>query len=810
MLGFGACDLEFWPNQAKKMGSQGALPGTCLSGVGQSRDGKCEKLDPPKADLVVLRKPAISACWHNFCFKSVADNGRNVRISEELLNVGWGRKWAGAHAQQAVDKQAGRLKMECQNSMADYPGRALTFADNSDAAAELVECFPFHFLLSRAGQLLQHGRRLAKICPGAGVGIAIASLFELETPKVSLSPAAWWDNLNLSQLCLLRCRGTRILLHGEFLAMPGGEQFLFVGSPWFNDVTAMIIAGLKLDDFAVSVAGVRLFLDLKSRQAGAPDSPGPSESPDRRVAEPPRDNLESAQPTLTIHPSPTIKEADESTNNLLRLVAARTHNAVIITDREGRTVWVNESFTRITGYSSAEAQGCVPGELCRGVDSSRESLEEIRRALNAGQAVKTELLLQHRSGRPFWLRLESQPVLDTTGTASNFLMVGADITAQMATEAALRAERELLGTILNSMLEGVIVIDEAQRVCLLNPAAEKATGWHRDDARGRQVNEVFTVAGVTYPEGGLVNTQEEWLATALTDQAGGGRPSLADSVVIQTVNGRRMTVSASAVPMTGAAGEVMGGLLVFRDVSSLAEIEQMREDFVHAVSHELNTPLTSITGFIANLRQTPEMPLALRKEFLGIVEKQATRLHNLVKDILEISRVESGGANYDDQPLDLREVAEASLMEVASLAEERKIEVQSCLPETALPFFGDAERLQSVATNLLSNAIKFSREGGRVEFRLEQTGTKVTLIVKDNGLGIPPEAREHIFERFYRVARPGTQIPGTGLGLAIVQRIVRHYNGRIEVESIVEKGSCFRVILPRRNPVRDAATVQGT
>ena len=398
--------------------------------------------------------------------------------------------------------------------MADYPGRALTFANTSDAAAELVDCFPFHLLLNRAGQLLQHGRRLVKICPGARVGIAIASLFELETPKVSLSPAAWWDNLNQSQLCLLRCRSTRILLHGEFLAMPGGEQFLFVGSPWFNDLTAMLNAGLKLDDLAVSVAGVRLFLNLKSRQAGAPDRPGPGESPDRRVAEPPRDNPESAQPALTIHPCPNITEPDESINNLLRLVATRTNNAMIITDREGRILWVNESFTRITGYSTAEAQGCFPGELCRGADSSRESLEEIRRAVSAGQAVKLELLLQHRSGKPFWLRLESQPVLDTTGKASNFLMVGADITAQMATEAALRAERELLGTILNSMLEGVIVMDEAQRVCLLNPAAEKATGWHRDDARGRQVNEVFTVAGVTYPEGGLVSTQEEWLATA--------------------------------------------------------------------------------------------------------------------------------------------------------------------------------------------------------------------------------------------------------------------------------------------------------
>ena len=597
--------------------------------------------------------------------------------------------------------------MDGQSSIAGYSGRTLKFADSKDAAAELAQSFPFAFLCNRAGQLLQHGHQLPKLCPGLKVGMTLANLFEMESPQVGLSSGVWWENPQLSQLYLLRCRGTGTLLPGEVIAMPGGEQFLFVGSPWFNDVTAMINTGLERENFAVSNAGIRLFLELKARQTQGPDFPAPGESPDRQPEGARRDKPEPAQTKAAGQPLPQDGGAEECT--------------------------------------------------------------------------------------------------------SNPLMAGAEITEQISTEAALRAERELLGAILNSMLEGVIVIDETQRVRLLNPAAEKATGWHRDDARGRQINEVFTVAGVSYPEGGLVNTQEEWLATALTDRAGGGRLSLADSVVIQTVNGRRMTVSASAVPMTGASGEVMGGLLVFRDVSALAEIEQMREDFVHAVSHELNTPLTSITGFIANLRQEPEMPLALRKEFLGIVEKQATRLHNLVKDILEISRVESGGANYDDQLLDLREVVEASLMEVKPLAEERKIEIQSRLPETALPFFGDAERLQSVATNLLSNAIKFSHEAGRVELRLEQTGGKIILVVRDFGLGIPPEARNYIFDRFYRVTRPGTQIPGTGLGLAIVQRIVRHYSGRIEVESILDEGSCFQVILPPRNPVRDpVGTVAGT
>lgn len=373
-----------------------------------------------------------------------------------------------------------------------------------------------------------------------------------------------------------------------------------------------------------------------------------------------------------------------------------------------------------------------------------------------------------------------------------------DLAARLVRQKSeLRAEKELLSATLASIADGVITVDARQRVQLLNPAAEALTGWKSSFAAGHLLAEVLV----------LRDDRDAPVGDLMTDAIVQGRAigdihSTEKVITLRSRDDQRRTIVISALPMRDAAGAIHGGLIVFRDVSSELAAEQMKEDFVHAVSHELRTPLTAIRGFIATLQNDPAMPEGTRREFLQIIHDQAARLGQLVDNILEISRIESDGVIYDEQPLQLEDIAVRSLAEIRPQADAKTLRVEASLQPELPSFHGDALRLQSALTNLLANAVKFTPEGGQVRLELGVHNGEIRLAVRDTGLGIPEEHLDRIFQKFYRVPRPGLQIPGTGLGLSIVRGIVEHYGGRIEVESRVGHGSCFRVYLPQ-NPARN-------
>lgn len=190
------------------------------------------------------------------------------------------------------------------------------------------------------------------------------------------------------------------------------------------------------------------------------------------------------------------------------------------------------------------------------------------------------------------------------------------------------------------------------------------------------------------------------------------------------------------------------------------------------------------------------MPPASRQEFLTVTHEQALRLSRLVDDLLDLSSLESGRTKFNDEPVSLRHIAQTSLIEIAPLAGAKALRIESCLAEGLPAFMGDPVRLQSVFTNLLSNAVKFTPVGGLIRVTLDMTDGYFHVAVEDTGLGIPSDQRDLIFQKFHRVYRRGSSTSGTGLGLPIVKAIVEHYAGRIEIESKVEHGSCFRISLP--------------
>jgi len=235
-------------------------------------------------------------------------------------------------------------------------------------------------------------------------------------------------------------------------------------------------------------------------------------------------------------------------------------------------------------------------------------------------------------------------------------------------------------------------------------------------------------------------------------------------------------------------------LLVFRDRTEEEQADQMKNEFVSIVSHELRTPLASILGFVEILLHREVKPEKSRK-YMETIHREANRLSNLISDFLDLQRMESGKQNYTRVPFDLRQVVHDVARQWDG-KQEHHIQIQ--LPESACFVEGDTDRITQVMHNLISNAVKYSPGQPQIDVRIIDGGTDWIAEVQDYGLGIPDEARDKMFGKFYRVDNSDRrQIGGTGLGLAIVREIVRDLGGEVYFDSRLGEGSTFAVRLPK-------------
>jgi signal transduction histidine kinase len=228
----------------------------------------------------------------------------------------------------------------------------------------------------------------------------------------------------------------------------------------------------------------------------------------------------------------------------------------------------------------------------------------------------------------------------------------------------------------------------------------------------------------------------------------------------------------------------------------LRELDKLKDEFISLVSHELRTPLTSIRGYIELLQDDGRLDEE-QLRYLGVVDRNSTRLLDLVSDLLFLAQVDAGKLTFELQPVELdvivAECVEASL----PAASAKGIELVASTQSLPCPVQGDPTRLAQVLDNLVSNALKFTPDAGRVEVRLTAVEGAAVIEVEDTGLGLAADERDQLFKRFFRSSRASENaIPGTGLGLAIAKTIVERHGGRIELESAVEVGTTVRVELP--------------
>ncbi len=329
----------------------------------------------------------------------------------------------------------------------------------------------------------------------------------------------------------------------------------------------------------------------------------------------------------------------------------------------------------------------------------------------------------------------------------------------------MREAQQRYGAVLQGMREAVVLMRKDGEILLVNPAFEKTFGVKPQAACGRNVLEI------------LRNKDLQDVLRRCLQQG----KEQSDLVEIPGEDIRYFEVLALYLP-AGESGEMV--LAVLHDVTALKKAETVRRDFVANVSHELRTPLGSIVGSVETLLDGAMQDKAACREFLIMIQSNTQRLKALIGDLLDLAKIESQGEVFQMEILPLLRVAEEAAHNFEKRLAGKGLRVQWAVPEN-LHVLADAKRIKQVFNNLLDNAIKFTPEGGTLRVAAEGKNGMVAVRVEDSGPGIPPEALDRVFERFYRVEkdRQRQTDAGTGLGLSIAKHIVEKHGGRIWAES---------------------------
>ena len=381
-------------------------------------------------------------------------------------------------------------------------------------------------------------------------------------------------------------------------------------------------------------------------------------------------------------------------------------------------------------------------------------------------------------------------LLNTKTTASREIASLATAMDQMADQLddtinTIISQRNQLETVFSSMVEAVIAVDREERIISINEATAQLFEIERQGTQGKLIQEVIRNTA-------LQEQIERILAT--------GRP-FEDEIILESSTNGGTYLHTNVVPLHGGGSETIGALIVLNDVTRLRQLENMRSEFVANVSHELRTPITSIRGYVETLLDGALEDREDAEKFLEIVLHQSEQLEEIIDDLLALSRIEREAkqSQIEFEKLPLQMVLEEAVETCRLKAEESGVRLRIDCPADLLLNLNQTLMEQAIV-NLLQNGITYSEEGQEVVVTAGEIdtadGRKVQIAVKDSGIGIKEEHLSRLFERFYRsdTAR-SRKAGGTGLGLAIVKHIVQAHGGHVEVESTVDMGSEFIIII---------------
>ena len=500
----------------------------------------------------------------------------------------------------------------------------------------------------------------------------------------------------------------------------------------------------------------------------------------------------------------------------LAAIVESSDDAIFSMDLDGTILTFNRGAQKMFGYMPEEIIGRSITVLIP-PDRQQEEVHILARLRKGEKIDHYETVRMRKDGTLLDVSLSVSPLRDSSGQVIGGSKIARDITAHKHATAQLAAQQEWFKTTLNSIGDAVIACDATGKVSFLNHEAERITGWSFAEATGQPLAEVFHIVNdhtrkrVENPAGVVLRL--------------GHVVGLASHTVLLARDGSERPIADSASPITDSEGNILGVVLVCRDITESKRLEdrasmvavererlleseraarneaeranRVKDDFVALMSHELRTPLNAILGWTELLtRQGSDAALLARG--LEVIAKNTKFQAKLLSDLLDVSRIVSGKLRLERERVDIVGIVRDSLDGVASDIANKGLQLEASLAPGPIEVLGDAARLQQVVLNVLSNAIKFTPSGGRIDVRVERAHDQARISVQDTGIGIAPDVIPHLFERF-RQASPMTtrRYGGLGLGLSITKHLLELHDGSIRADSPGEnQGALITVELP--------------
>lgn len=459
---------------------------------------------------------------------------------------------------------------------------------------------------------------------------------------------------------------------------------------------------------------------------------------------------------------------------------------------DGTILDINEAsfdILELRGHfnSPADVVGHKIEDVLRYVDKPGRLRDLIRKC---GEARNILYHFRTLDGVEKWAIHDSFAVVDPATGELVVQAVFKDVTEIHRAQEALRASEERLTRIVETIAEGITIVDARGHITFANAAAERILGLSRSDITQRTYNDPGWK--ITSPEGKPFPEEELPFARVIRT----GEPVYDVEHAIEGPEGTRVILSINAAPLRDATGAVVGVVASLADITERRRLERLRDEFLATAAHELKTPVTTIKGYAQLLRRwAPERRSPREGKALEAINAQCDRISRRLQEMLEVVRFRAPRPALHRERLDLGELASQVVQRLQTGTQLHQLDLER---EAPTPVEADRERIEQVLASLLDNAIRFSPKGGHIEVRVRAREGNAVVSVKDHGVGIPKERQPHVFEPFYEPIPPGA--PGyqsvVALGLYLSKLTLERHKGRIGFESEEGKGSTFYFSLP--------------
>lgn len=478
----------------------------------------------------------------------------------------------------------------------------------------------------------------------------------------------------------------------------------------------------------------------------------------------------------------------------LSLVASKTTNTIVITDKNKRITWINEAFSTLTGYTYEEVIGKDPGKILQGSGTSIRDIEIINNGLKSGKAFRSEIYNYTKTGRGYWIEIYFTPIYDDTDQITSYIAVENDITERKNNEEQII---KLTKGIENSPTI-VVITDKEGNIEYVNNRFVEITGYTMPEVLGktpRILKSGFQSRKLYEDLWNTIKSGDNWKGELYNMKK----------------DGSYYWELATISPILNANNEITHYIAIKEDIterkklyeevlSALEKAEKAtraKSEFLATMSHEIRTPMNGVIGMTSLLAKTPLTEEQL--DFVNTIRNSGDALLSIINDILDFSKIESGRMEMDIYPFDIRQCVEDVIDLFWVKANQKAIYLNYTVsPTINRQLLGDVTRLRQVLVNLVGNAIKFTEKGfvkiSIIKLDEDKTSRSIKLCFKieDSGLGIAEDKIVKLFSPFSQIDSSITRrFGGTGLGLAITKRLVELMGGYIKVESTENVGSCF-------------------